>query len=194
MSKRLILVLAIVGLLAAGITGGAVLAQDSGAETGVTEGETVVLPENDGPDGEPARLSFAARVAAALGLEPEAVESAFQRARREQQDEKHKKRLDRLVSKGRLTEEQAAEQYTWFQARPDSSSGIFPGAKRRGHGTGFQRFSKGRHPGMGMIGPRARWRPMERGFFPWHAPAKEGPGQQPSVAEESPPATTEGSQ
>ena len=137
MKQRWIVVLAIIGLLAVGITGGAVLAQDSG-----TGGETDVLTENDGSEGEPVRLSFAARVAAALGLEEVAVKDAFRQARKEKQNEAYKARLDGLVAKGHLTEDEAAEHYSWFQDRPDSSAGIFRGTKYRRHGFAHHRFSR----------------------------------------------------
>ena len=77
--KRWIIVLAITGVLAALITGGAVFAQVSDT------------------DGETASQSFAARVAAILGLEEAPVQAALQQVRGEMREEFIQKRLDRLV-------------------------------------------------------------------------------------------------
>ena len=139
MKQRWIVVLAIIGLMFVGITGGVVLAQDSG-----TGGAADVLKENDGTQVAPVRLSFAARVAAILaieGVDEAVVQNAFRQARKEKQDERYKVRLDGLAAKGRLTEDEAAEQYSWFQARPDSAAGIFRGTKHRRLGFGYHRFS-----------------------------------------------------
>ena len=151
MKQRWIVVLAILGLLVIGIAGGVVLAQDSG-----TGGEADVLTENDGTEVKSVPQSFTARVAAILGLEEQVVKDAFRQAGKEKQNEAYQARLDGLVAKGRLTEGEAAEQYSWFQARPDSSAGIFRGTKHRRPGFGYHRFSRGRHRGIGPMAPGYR--------------------------------------
>ena len=116
--KRWIIVLAITGVLTALITGGAIFAQ--GSDT----------------DGESASQSFAGRVAVILGLEEAPVQAALQQVRREMRDEFIQKRLDRLVEKGRLTQEQADELKKWYDSRPEGLAGalVGPGHKRFGFG------------------------------------------------------------
>lgn len=152
MSKRLIAVLAIVGVVAAGITGGVAVAQTS-----------------DGGEAAPVQ-GFVGRVANILGLEPEQVQDAFLQARREMQNESLKMRLDRMVERGLLTQEQAAEQYNWFQSRPENlAPGIWGGGKTR-QGFGPERIGKPRGQWHGPAGPGARWRRTESGQFPWGGP------------------------
>ena len=165
MSKKWIAVLAILGIVAVGITGGVVVAQSTEPQDGDA---TVDKSAN----------SFAARVAGFLGLGTEEVEGAFQQARREMQKDRFKKRLDRMVDQGRLTQEQADEQFNWFQSRPDSVkrdlwfSGKSPqgfsrmrgwaqshgvhGARffggRRGFGHGRSHWGDLRHEGTGFDG------------------------------------------
>ena len=119
--KRWIMVLAITGVMAALITGGAVLAQ--GSET----------------DGTTASQNFAARVATILGLEEAPVQAALQQVRGEIRDERFQMRLDRMVEKGRLTQEQADELKKWYDARPDGLAGALVGPRHRSFGFGHSR-------------------------------------------------------
>jgi hypothetical protein len=122
-------VLAIGALLAATVTVGAVLAQESAG------GEDT------------AAKTFIGRVAAILGLEEAKVEDAFQQVRKDQQTEAYKEILDRRVEMGRITLEEAEEHYRWFQSRPDSVTGSF------GHTRSFM----GRNPGNFLPRHGGRW-------------------------------------
>ena len=119
LNKRWIIVLAITGVLAALITGGAVLAQESGS----TE--------------DPPRQSLASRLATILGLEEGVVQEAFAQARRDIRDERFQKRLDRLVAQGRLEQEQADELRNWYESRPDYPAGAILGSRKSGGGHGL---------------------------------------------------------
>lgn len=129
--RNMLLVLFTAVLLTLGITGGAVFAQEAGAD-------------EDG-----ARQSMASRVAAILGLGEQEVEDAFKQAGREMQDERFENRMDRLVAKGQITEDEAVEAVDWYQSRPED---IGPGRKGFGmKGRGHQRFGSG-SGGFGMRG------------------------------------------
>ena len=125
MKKFWIGVFAIAALLAGAAATGIVVAQDS----------------NSGEDTAP--KTTLGRVAAILGLEEATVEDAFQQARKAQRTQAYREMLDRRVEKGRMTSEEAEEQFLWFQSRPDSLTGSF---QRGGHPRSF----KERHPGVGM--------------------------------------------
>ena len=105
MKKRWLVAL-LVGVLALSITGGAVLAQDNGTGT-------------DTP-----LKSFASRVATILGLEETQVQDALKQAATEMQDEALQRKLDKLVEKEKLTQEQADDYKEWYDSRPE---GMFPG-------------------------------------------------------------------
>lgn len=129
--KRLgLFVTVLFAVLALGITGGIVLAQE---------------PVPSG--GSPAK-SFAARVAAKLGLEEAKIQDAFNQAARDIQNEAQQQKLDRMVAQGRLTQEQADQIKQWYQARPDALSPRFPFRGPGFHGGGAER-GHGRH-GMGF--------------------------------------------
>ena len=126
MNRRWLFAVLLVGLLAAGATGGAVLAHNNG-----------------GPQGESRFGELSSRVAAILGLDEETVQDAFQQAVLQIRDEALQERLDLLVESGRLTQEQADEYGDWLQSRPDSlAPGLGPhlfgglgghGLRGRGH-------------------------------------------------------------
>ena len=114
--RNQLLVLFTVALLALGITGGAVLAQEAGTQ-------------NEG-----SRKSMASRVAAILGLGQEEVDDAFKQAGREMQDEKFENRMDRLVEKGQITEAEAVEAVDWYQSRPEDIGPGHRGSRMKGSG------------------------------------------------------------
>lgn len=111
MSKRKITLLALAVIMAVGLTGGIVWAQTGGSTPAPTP-EATTTTQTTGK-------SFVARVAEILGLEESTVQDAFTQAKRQQVDEAYRGRLDRMVEQGRLTEEEADDQYSWFQDRPD---------------------------------------------------------------------------
>lgn len=99
MKKRIIAAAVALGLLAAGIVGGAALAAD------------------DGGKGKGSKLI--ARVAEILGLEEQTVQNAFDQARGELGDEARENRLAAAVEKGALTQEQADALQAWYDAMPE---------------------------------------------------------------------------
>ena len=155
MSRRKITLLVAIGILAVGVTAGAVLALEGG-ESGVAPAKT-----------------FAGRVATILGLEDDAVQDAFAQATRQKRDEVYKSRLDRMVARGRLTEEQAAERFSWFQTRPDDPAGSFRPGKRGRYSFG-QRGFRGHQPSWrGMRSSRHGWHGFEPDAVSPTAPATE---------------------
>ena len=116
LTKRRIIVLAITGVMAALVTGGALLAQ------------------GDGSGEEPGRQSFASRVATILSLDEGVVQDAFTQARGDIRDERFQMRLDRLVEQGHLDQEQADELRNWYESRPDYPAGAFFGSGKGGGG------------------------------------------------------------
>ena len=156
MKRKWFLVPLLVGVLAVGLIGaGSVLAQ------------------TDESDEQSPRQSFAARVAAILGLEEAEVQDAFQQARREMENEALQQRLERLVEAGRLTQEQADEYLEWYQSRPDSLAPIAPFGGHGGPG-GFKGFGRGF--------------PHHRGFGPWQHEAPSDEATPPATPQEAEPA------
>jgi hypothetical protein len=137
--RHWIFVALLVGALALGITGGTVLAQETDAS------------------GTSPIKSFAARLAEKLGLQEAQVQDAMKQAAREMRDEGLKRKLDAAVAAGRITQAQADELYTWYQARPDvMGMGMGKGFGFRGHGMGGHRGHHGMMPGgMGYMQPPA---------------------------------------
>ena len=124
LTKRRIIVLVITGVMAALITGGAVLAQEAGSN-------------EDGTGEDPSRQSLASRVATILNLDEGVVQGAFTQARRDIRDERFQMRLDRLVEEGILDQEQADELCNWHESRPDYLAGAFLGSGKGGGGHSF---------------------------------------------------------
>jgi hypothetical protein len=131
MKKRLLLPVAATMIVISIVTGGAIMAQENGS------GETPVIE------------SFASRVAAILGLDEAQVQDAMDQARREMQDEALQRKLDSMVERGRLTQEQADAYLEWYQSRPEGIwefGGLGPGFGFGGHGHGMG-------PAEGRFGP-----------------------------------------
>ncbi len=113
MLKRKLLAIPVVAALAAGAAfGGVVLAQG-------------------GEDGE----KTMSRVAQILEMDEQQVTDAFQDAVRTSSDEAVQAKLDMLVEKERLTQEQADEIEAWFDDRPEELNGFGMG-NVRGAGPG----------------------------------------------------------
>ena len=129
--RNMLLVFLTAALLALGITGGAIFAQEAGADDDST------------------KKGMASRVAAILGLGEQEVEDAFKQAGREMRDERFENRMVRLVDNGQITEDEAVEAVDWYQSRPED---IGPGRRGFGmKGRGHQRFGSG-FGGFGMRG------------------------------------------
>lgn len=155
MRRRWITILAVAGLLAAAITGGAVMAQEAGGEEAATS-TPVPTPES---------TTLMGRVAAILGLEESAIDDAFQQARKDQRTEKYRAALGRKVEKGFITSEEADEEFLWFQSRPDSLAGSFRKGGRRGPAFGHAKRFGGKRFGMRMHRRGGNW-----GEHDWTSP------------------------
>ncbi len=113
MRRSVLIAAAALAVLAIGIGGGAVMAQESDSE----DGSTI--------------KGFVSRVAEILGLEEQTVQDAFTQARQEMMDESIENNLAAMVESGKLTQEQADEIQEWYDAKPDSIESW------GGHGTAF---------------------------------------------------------
>ena len=92
---------------------------------------------NEGGDSNASKLAI--RVAEILGLDTTVVDDAIKQAHEELRDEAIQKKLNALVEKGRLTQEQADENLNWIQSRPEGIPAIgkhFFG--KRGHHRGWK--------------------------------------------------------
>ena len=130
MKRHLFWILLLVALAVAGITAGAVMA---------SENRTSTAPDN-GKVTHPSGNSLISRVAAILGLDEADVQTAFNQASSEIQDENLKRKLDRLVEREWLTQEQADEVEAWFKARPEALSQLTPFNKFR-FGRGLSHYN-----------------------------------------------------
>ena len=113
--KRWFIGTVVAALMALGIAGGAVMAQEG--------------------DGDSPISSFASRVAEILGIEETRVQDAMDQARREMFSERLQAWLDEMVESGRITQEQADEYKTWIESRPEGAFEHF--GKRGFRGRGF---------------------------------------------------------
>ena len=148
-------IVAAAALLMGAITVGVVAAQDTG------EGENTAGAENS------ASTTILGRVAAILGLDEATVEDAFRQARKDQKTEAYREKLDRQVENGRITSEEAEEQFLWFQSRPGSMAGSF---RRGGHqrpGFGHVMSFKSKRFGMRMH-RGGRWAGPDFSSSGWH--------------------------
>ncbi|MDD5082389.1 MAG: hypothetical protein PHU08_03350 [Dehalococcoidales bacterium] len=100
-SKKAIIIAVLVALVLVGSIGGIVYAQTGSASE--ESGNTLL-----------------ARVASILGIEQKRVEDAFAQAQREMRDVALDNYLKGLVENGKITQEQADQHKTWWQARPET--------------------------------------------------------------------------
>ncbi len=114
---KLILIAAFAALLVVGSIAGVALAQTG---TGTNPGKTLL-----------------ARVATIVGVDQQKLQDAFNTAKREMRDEALSKRLQDLVSQGKMTQQQADQYKSWVQSRPELPSGVGPHFGR-GFGHGFK--------------------------------------------------------
>ncbi len=79
-----------------------------------------------------------ARVAAILGIDQTKVEDAFAQAQKEMRDEASDSYLKDMVDQGTITQEQADQYKTWWDAKPDALDKLGPGFGFGGRGGGFR--------------------------------------------------------
>jgi hypothetical protein len=72
-------------------------------------------------------------------IDPQQLKAAFDQAMKEEQDKALQNRLEKLVSEGKITQDQADQYLAWWQSRPDIA-GLgdfgFGGGMERGRGFG----------------------------------------------------------
>ncbi len=156
LKKYWIGIFAVAALLMGAITVGVVAAQDTGV------GENTAEAANLAPK------TILGRVAAILGLDEATVEDAFQQARKDQKTEAYREKLDRQVENGRITSEEAEEQFLWFQSRPDSLAGSFRRGDRQRPGFGHLMSFKGKRFGMRLHRRGGRWAGQDWSSSGWH--------------------------
>jgi hypothetical protein len=93
--------------------------------------------ENDNPEN-----TLMARVAAILGIDQTKLEDAFAQAQKEMHDAALNNYLAEMVEQGKITQAEADQYKTWWNARPDALDKLGPGFGFGGRGGGF-------HPGCG---------------------------------------------
>ena len=125
--RRWLMTVAVLGVLAIGVGGGAAMAQ-----TDETEGGSRIQ-------------GLISRVAGILGLEEQVVQDAFDQAAKEMRDEALDRKLAALVESGRITQEQADEYATWYKSMPDSLGPRLGGPGFRGHRHGRRWGGFGSH-------------------------------------------------
>jgi len=107
MRKRWIVSVVATAVLALGVFGGTVLAQEI---TGGDDSElTITVTSND----------IMKRVAEKLGIAEEDLQAAFDEVRSEIKDERTMEAIDALVDSGRITAEQGDDLQAWLEGRPN---------------------------------------------------------------------------
>lgn len=100
---------------------------------GTVTGVALAQAGSSGTTPAPAK-TFAARVAAILGIDQQKVQDAMSKAKRDIADEALSNKLDALVKSGKMTQQQADQYKSWWQSRPQ---GVLPqagtGGKLGGH-------------------------------------------------------------
>ncbi len=95
----------IVGVVAAVVVAGSI--------AGVAIAQTNTPPKPD-----PSK-TLMGRVAAILGIDQQKLQSAFDQANRDMQNEALDSRLKSLVDQGKMTQDQADQYKKWWQSRPN---------------------------------------------------------------------------
>lgn len=92
-----------------------------GTVGGIAYAQTGITTTNSTPE-DPATTLYA-KVAAILGIDQQKLEAAFAQAQKEMRNEELTNRLNNMVEQGAITQSQADEYLTWWQARPDITLG-----------------------------------------------------------------------
>ena len=132
----LVIVLAIVAVMAAGVIGGVVYAQS---------GNTATVKDP--------RSTLMSKVAEKLGIDQSKLEEAFKQAEKEMRNDAFSERLKALVAKGKITQQQADDYLKWWQSRPDVT--LSPDGQPNFAPQGPMRFKggPGGFPGPGKFAP-----------------------------------------
>jgi len=113
-SKKFILVASLIAIVLVGSTAGVVLARSANGGEGT--GVIALAQTSDNTSS----TTLLARVAKILGIDQKQVEDAFAQAQRDMQQEALDAYLKKLVDQGKITQEQADQYKSWWQARPET--------------------------------------------------------------------------
>jgi hypothetical protein len=133
--KRLVIVLIAIAATV-GITTGVVFAQDEGGATQPEAQHEALLD----------RVCEIYKDNTGVAIDAQALQDAFTQAQDEMMAEAMQNRLDALVEKGVITQDQADQYKAWWESRPDT---VLPGHPFFGGGPGGIGFG-------GHCGPRLR--------------------------------------
>ena len=137
MNKRRYFLPLAVGVLTVAVTGGVIFAQTSNSQESINS-QIGTSPQGlsrqissfnqeqsgriDLSHGDVPSQTIAARVAAILEIEEEALQDAFDQALKEKQDDSLAYRLEHLVENEKLTQAEADQIVEWFLDRPDAAA------------------------------------------------------------------------
>jgi hypothetical protein len=148
LKKRKWIIISIIAAVIVVVMGilGSIAYADSNTDTGAAKTQT-----------DPQKV-LADKVANILGVDPAKVEAAFTQAQKEINAERsaemlkaEEARIDKMVTDGKLTADQAAKYKTWLESKPNVNipgMGMNRGFDRGGSGHGFPGgFGRGMFPG-----------------------------------------------
>ena len=118
--KRWLLVVGAVALLSIGLVGGSVFAAGATGK-GLGSGLHHASGQDGYRHGKGESSAVLSRVAEIVGVEQDALESAFKTAFDEQAETRFDDRIDALVADETLTEDEGNAAKTWFEDRPELS-------------------------------------------------------------------------
>jgi hypothetical protein len=113
----------IIGVIAAVVVAGSI--------TGIAIAQTNTPPKPD-----PSK-TLMGRAAAILGIDQQKLQSAFDQANRDMQNEALDNRLKSLVDQGKMTQDQADQYKKWWQSKPNITLPV-PGPMQGPVGPGFR--------------------------------------------------------
>jgi hypothetical protein len=144
MRNRWMFSLVATAVVALGVFGGTVLAQDTGSDSGTSDGGSTTEQAAEATGG------ILERVAGKLGITEEDLRAAFDEARAEVMAERIAVRIEALVEAGKLTEAEGQELLDWYESRPrvlEGRNGL------RGFGGHGHHMFRSRSGGFHHLGP-----------------------------------------
>lgn len=135
--RKLILMALFATVLLGAVIGGVAVAQSGSTDTSQPSATTQGNQPVDQQRALLARVAEIYQQKTGVTIDQEALQSAFAQAEKDMQIEALKDRLQNLVDRGTITQEQADQYLQWWQSRPDVPgplNGIGPGPFRPGPG------------------------------------------------------------
>ena len=110
LKKKLVITGVVIAVVVIGCIGGAVMAS-SGSDTTTTTPTSTANPQD----------TLMGKVASKLNISVDTLKAAFQEAQSEMQQERLDAQLAKLVTEGKITQEQADAYKAWLNSRPSDS-------------------------------------------------------------------------